>query len=299
MRKGIFSLPEVLTGNSLSFPITEENTVTGANPTKNGSYVEAVFGNMSFIKLKSIKDHIELKPCCGLAIYVTEWRQIVLATAPGDEYSAWLSRNSAVSNPQNGIYVAVFEDKVWTNLKKFVESCSESTLQQYAPEPAPKPVVPAPMPQIEESDPAPQQKSSDPVPSDSGNAVEVRKTAPVVPNEPRDLDDLVKEIADARRDVDIDIPIDGSPMPASITSMRDVRQATQNESIVASRREVQVPDEAKEKGPAARVASRLVGILPKKKSDSVRRSEQRHPVSTPVTTSVPAVSSDDWADLYD
>lgn len=210
----IFNLMGVLCGGIMPpFPIDESCTVSSSTSTKSGSIVEAVHGNMSFIKLKSITDNIPLDEGCGLAIYVTQARLIVLATAPNDNYARWLAENAKdpVSNPQSGIYVTVFYDTVWSGLQKFIAGQVARQTANYVPPEA----VFRPVPTL-----SPEQLSFY-GPLASGNASAMTAaTVNAAPqdNQPRNLDSVEAEIADTNADFDIDVPIPDVPAPAPVSA---------------------------------------------------------------------------------
>ena len=325
----IFNLMGVLAGIMPPFPIDESCTVSSSTSTKSGSIVEAVHGNMSFIKLKSITDNIPLDEGCGLAIYVTQARLIVLATAPNDNYARWLAEyaKDAVSNPQPGIYVTVFYDTVWSGLHKFIAGQTAN----YAPPEA----VFGPVPTL-----SPEQLSFY-GPLASGDAPAMTATAvnaALQDNQPRNLDSVEAEIAGTNADFNIDVPIPDVPAPAPVSAPasmsasdpeqeldRLLAELTHAERTVPTNpravlihdevgptrrcaaiselardetrptyRRTAIPepaDEPEEKGLAVRMAESLVGLFPKKDRVPAQR---RRSVPTPQSNS----SELDWSSLY-
>lgn len=298
--KNLFNLIGVLSGIVPPFPIDESCTVSSSTSTKSGSIVEAVHGNMSFIKLKSITDNIPLDEGCGLAIYVTQARLIVLATAPNDNYARWLAENAKdpVSNPQPGIYVTAFHDTVWSELQKFI---ARQTANYVPPE-----AVFGPVPTLSpEYDPL----ASGDAPAMTATAV----NAALQDNQPRNLDSVEAEIADANAGFDIDVPIPDVPAPVPVRApafvLASAPEPTRDETRPTYRRTVipeptrdeteptyrrtaisEPADDPEEKGLAVRMAESLVGLFPKK---------DRAPAQRRRSEPTPQNSSElDWSSLY-
>ena len=228
-----------------------ENTVTAktdaANPTAAGSYVEKSCADIDFVRLKSVDDIIELAEGRSMALYLTKQRILLLATAPGGRYANWLLNNSVdeVLSPQPGIYTVKYRDTLWNDLQTYAET--------------------APVPQHIVTPHGDELTAVAGMVSDDDSATQEPSHKAQAPSSTGLLGfDINAEVQTASRDMEIDIPVDVTPMfgPMSSAGQATPRRTAAKPVVTESPASVVVPApqaEEEKEGFFTRAAKRLFG----------------------------------------